>query len=372
MNPRIILAVARKDATDILLNRAMLINLSLPIVIALLFWFISNLVGSHTNELLIYNPNQSQVAQVVIKAFSNVHVTQAASPAEVANAFEASGSQKSSPYAAGLVIPADFDSSLKAGGHPQLSLYVNGNSAGPNTVALLQAAINNYARASADPQPPVKLQTTFINPPPTASSDIDISRFYAEFMLLTSFLVGLTFVPLLLIEEKEKKTLRMLMVAPASFGDVIVGKLLVALIYQIFMTGVALAILGGYTGQVGLVLLFALLGACFSLALGLVIGTVFETSASASGVSGVVILIYSVAGLFIGPLSQLLGSSPVTVIIKALPIYYVADGAYNAMVNSGTLASVLLDGGVVAGSTLLLLAVATWLLRRQAAVAATI
>ncbi len=373
MNPRIVLAIARKDATDILLNRAMVINLALPILIALLFWFINTLVGSHTNELLVYNPGQSQAAQVVIKAFTNAHVTLASSPAEVASAFGADGSHQSTPYAAGLSIPLDFDSSLKAGSHPQLSLYVNGDSTSPNTVALLKAAIDNYARTSADPQPPVTLQTTFINPPSTASTDIDISKFYAEFMLLTSFMVGLTFVPLLLIEEKEKKTLRMLMVAPTSFGDVIVGKLLVALAYQIFMTGVALAILNGFTGQVGLVVLFALLGACFSLALGLVIGAVFATSASASGVTGVVILINSVVGIFIGPLSQLLGSSSVVArIIKAVPIYYVGDGAYNAMMNTVTLANVLLDVGVVAGSTLLLLTLATWLLRRQAAVAATI
>jgi ABC-2 type transport system permease protein len=179
-------------------------------------------------------------------------------------------------------------------------------------------------------------------------------------------------VPQLLIEEKEKKTLRMLMVTPASFEDILLGKLLVVLVYQFVLTGVVLAILGAFTGQIALVMLYALLGGCFSLALGLLFGALFNTVSAAAAVEGPVILIYIIAGLFVGPLGQLLSNSPALWIAKALPTYYIAEGVYNASRKLGSFGSNLLDIGVILGSTVVLLVLSAWVLRRQSAVAAAI
>jgi ABC-2 type transport system permease protein len=184
--------------------------------------------------------------------------------------------------------------------------------------------------------------------------------------------VGTTFVPQLLIEEKEKKTLRMLMVTPASFEDILLGKLLVVLVYQLILTCVVLVILGAFTGQIALVLLYALLGGCFSLALGLLLGSAFNTVSAASAAAAPLIIIYIIAGIFVGPLGQLLSSNPASRIAKILPTYYIADGVYNATQNLGSIAGNMHDIGVILGSTLIILAISAWMLRRQSAVAATI
>ncbi|MGD0611863.1 MAG: hypothetical protein ABSB41_10140 [Anaerolineales bacterium] len=68
----------------------------------------------------------------------------------------------------------------------------------------------------------------------------------------------------------------------------------------------------------------------------------------------------------------MLSSSPVTRIARLLPTYYIAEGVSNASQNLGSLGSNLLDLYVILVSTLLLLAVSAWALRRQSAVAATI
>ena len=55
-----------------------------------------------------------------------------------------------------------------------------------------------------------------------------------------------------------------------------------------------------------------------------------------------------------------------------MPTYYIADGVSNASQNLGSFGSNLLDIGVILGSTIVLLAVSAWALRRQSAVTAAI
>jgi ABC-2 type transport system permease protein len=71
-------------------------------------------------------------------------------------------------------------------------------------------------------------------------------------------------------------------------------------------------------------------------------------------------------------MGALFGNNPIIQIMKVFPTYYIADGAYNAMQNQGTLSAHLLDLGIVLGSTLMLIAVTAWILRRQSSVAASI
>ena len=240
------------------------------------------------------------------------------------------------------------------------------------TEAVIQAAIANYGRALVSPPPPVALTTTVINPSRNRNARVELAKVYAPLALLVSLIVGMAFMPQLLIEEKEKKTLRMLMVTPASFEDVLFAKLLVVLAYQLVLTAVVLAIQNAFTGQVALVLLYALLGGLFSLALGLLFGTVFNTVSAAAAVQGPAMMLFILGGIFAGPLGQLLSSSPVSRIAKLLPTYYLTEGVSNASQNLGSRASHLLDIGVTLGSTAVLLAASAWALRRQSARAATL
>lgn len=372
MHPRAILAIARKDAIDILLNKTTLTALLSPIILSIIFLFISKVIGGHTTSMLVYNPGQSPVVQVVSKAFDRVQITNAASADEVNAAFGPNGSHKDSSYDVGLIVPANFESALQTGSRPQVNLYLNGNSLNNQNNILIQAAITSYARQIASPQPPVSLTTSFINPPSSTNIGDLLGALYGVVTLVMSFMVGLSLMPGLLIEEKEKKTMRMLMVTPASFTDVILGKLLIALIYQLVLSIVAVAIEGGFTGQVPITLIYMLLGAAMSLSLGLLIGGAFQTASTAGTVGGMLMFLYIIPAIFAGPLGPLLNGNPVTQIVKILPTYYIADGAYNAMQNQGTLSGHLLDMSVLLGTTLVLIALTVWVLRRQSSVTASI
>ena len=373
MHIRSILAIARKDALDILLNKSTVVMLLSPILIAVLFVGIDALLGGKTTNALIYDPDKSGVEQVLKSAYSDLNITYTNSPNSVTSAFGSNGTHKSSSYSLGLIVSPNFDSTLQTGGHPQLQLFVNGDDLSEQQRLLLLSAITNYARNVASPQPPASISVTTINPPkPTDTGIQDITQLYAVAIVLTSLYVGTTLVPGIMVEEKEKKTLRMLMVTPTSFTDVVLGKLLVGLVYQILLTVIVLTINSGFSGQISLVLLFALLGACFSVSLGLLAGSFFQTTGSAGAFSGIVSFIYIIPVFFVGIFAPLFLNNPFLPFIRALPTYYIADGVSNAIQSRSTLGSILLDGGIIIGSIIVLIAIATWSLHRQASVVGSI
>src|SRR5262249_12432054 len=130
MHPRIIRAIARKDALDLILNKQTLFVLLTPIFLAIFFLAIGTLLGSKTTDILVYNPDHSSgqagVEQVLKASFSDARLTYAGSADEVAAAFGSDGTKKSSTYSLGLVVPANFEPDLHAGKTPELTLYVNG------------------------------------------------------------------------------------------------------------------------------------------------------------------------------------------------------------------------------------------------------
>jgi hypothetical protein len=75
MHPRSVLAIAHKDAIDILINKSTMSVLIMPIALALLFLLLGKLIGGHTISILVYNPGQSRVVQVVSGAFDSVKIT---------------------------------------------------------------------------------------------------------------------------------------------------------------------------------------------------------------------------------------------------------------------------------------------------------
>ncbi len=375
MHPRIIRAIARKDTLDLLLNKQTLVMLLTPIIMALLFLFVGNIISGSATEMLVYDPayrpnEPAGVEQVLKGAFSNARITQASSPQEVADAFGADGAQKKSSYALGLVVPPDFEASLLEGKQPTLQLYINGDEISNQQSQLLQSALANYSRAVVSPTP-ITLTTSTINPPGQKSAADSLAGLYALTALLSSFFIGMALAPGLIIEEKEKKTLRMLMVSPASWADVIAAKLLVALGYQLLLALIVLAIVKGYTGQMPLVLLFTLLGSLFSVALGALAGSIFKTQAASGAFSGLGVFIF-ITPMFFSDLLGFAGNHPAAQAIKVLPTYWLGDGVIKALQNRATLENILLDGAIVLGSTLLIFLVSVWGLRRQSSVVSTI
>lgn len=370
MHRRAILAIARKDALDIILNRSTLVLLMTPIFLSLLFLLIGNVLGTKSTDLLIYNPSNSSLEQLLGSSFDKAHIIHADSATQVDNAFGLDGTHKKVSYTLGAVIPADFEATLKAGGHPAIRFYINEDNTNAQEPALIGSLIANYTRRVASPQDPATVTSAVLNPPQASNPLQDVKTIYALAAVMGSFMVGISLVPGMLVEEKEKKTLRMLLVTPASLFDIVLGKLAVGFGYQILLAVAALFITGGFVGQVPLLLFFVLLGTCFAMSLGLLAGSIFQTTSATGAFGGIVGFIFIVPVFFVSPF--LTGDGLATQVMKLLPTYYIAEGIFNALTNVANQTILALDIGVVVASTAILFGASVFALRRQTAVIATV
>lgn len=361
-------AIVRKDALNILFNKATVIMLLTPVMIAIMFAVLSGLLGSQPAKLLVYNPEHSRIGQVVSQSLPGSQVTLADFPDDVTSAF-AQG--KNPPYALGMIVPPGFDASLSRGEHPQLTLYFNDKQMNKLQSQRVVSAITDYASSVSHPLPPVIITPSTSNLA-TSPFSLDLSTFYVALALLTSNSVGISLVSTLLVEEKEKTTLRMLLVSPATLTDVVLGKLLVGVGYQLVLSVVVMALLRGFVGNLPLVLLFVLLITCFGLALSLLAGSIFHTTSGVGGFLGIVSLLFVIPTVFAGPLGAFFGNALLQDVLHLLPTYYMAGGLLDALQNQGTVGSAFLDISITVGWTLVCLSAAVWLLHRQTAVTATI
>jgi ABC-2 type transport system permease protein len=368
MHLRTTLAIARKDTLDIVLNKSTLVMLLTPVLLTIFFAVLSGLLGSKPVRLFIYNPEHSGVSQAASSTLSRSQIVFASSPQEVSSAFAPS---KSTAYALGLVVPAGFDDSLRRGEQPHLALYLNGNELNEIQRQTVVHALNDYASNLSHPQPAVDIAITTIHAS-SSTFNPDLGIFYVVMALLTSISAGISLVSTLLVEEKEKKTLRVVLVSPASLTDVVMGKLLVGLGYQLLISVVVMVVLNGLVGIFPLVLLFVLLVTCFGLALSLLAGSIFRTTSALGGFLGIVSLLFIIPTVFSGPLGVLFGNDAILHFVRALPTYYMADGLLSALQGQIVIGNIFLDLGITLGCTLPCLATAVWILHRQVAVTASI
>jgi hypothetical protein len=63
---------------------------------------------------------------------------------------------------------------------------------------------------------------------------------------------------------------------------------------------VVLAILGSFSGDIPLILLYVFFGASFSLSTGLLLGALFNSIQSANTVSGLIAMIFILGSIFVG------------------------------------------------------------------------
>ncbi|HET8846670.1 MAG TPA: ABC transporter permease [Ktedonobacteraceae bacterium] len=379
MHTRTILAIARKDAIDIVKNKQALIGLLTPFIMGIVFIFLQVLFsGRGVLQVYIYDPDHSNISQIASSVFDKPEIVYARSADDVSAEFGSDGARKSTKYAMGLIVPSGFENSVRQGQHPQVTLYMDANRMSSSQRLAVPGLLADYANTIANPVPPVAVRQSTINPP-VESYTFDASTLntvYPVVAIMFSLYTSLLLVPTLLIEEKEKKTIRMLMVSPASFTDIVLGKSLVALIYQLIFTLALLGIvvMGGHSGNIALLVPFILLGSGLYLALGLLFGCIFKTTTAANGVGGGIgSMLILLPALLVGPFGQLvLGNSSIGQVLKVLPTYYIADALYVALLNQDKLGSILLDAGVLCACIVALFALAVWALRRQAAVAAEI
>jgi hypothetical protein len=109
--------------------------------------------------------------------------------------------------------------------------------------------------------------------------------------------VGMSFVPYLIAEERETRTLQVLLVSPASIGQVVAGKALAG-------GGVVIALNYLYVVHWEVVLASILCGTALAVALGLLLGILFGLPQHTSAVSALLVRVL-IAATFLVDMASL-------------------------------------------------------------------
>lgn len=266
-NFRIILAIAWKDLVDAVKNKSIFSQLLTVAFIIVLYRLLPTFEsGDALPRLVLYDAGSSQwVAELEERTAFDLVVrdSQTAMEAYV---------EDWDTVALGLILPFDFDNHVSSGDEIELEGYVIHWASEKETVETIDFFESEITRLVGRP--------IHIHSDGNVVYSIPDSRGFSFLTSLSAVLVlviaGTFIVPILVVEEKQNKTLEALLVSPADPNLVLLGKALSGSIYCIIAVGAVLLLNHSVVTQWWLSILAALCGAAFTVAVGLVLGSIFE------------------------------------------------------------------------------------------------
>jgi len=279
--------------------------LVMPIIISLVFSLIFGTLFDEKPKLGVVDEGNSQLVtmaeqltSVVTKKYGNV--------SEIKQAVE------SGAVDVGMVLPADFDSSVTQGKEAELVTYIWGESLAKNRT-ILGATITNLVRELAGQEVPVEIEAI------TLGDEVSIpwnDRLLPLVVLMAVFLGGLFLPATSVIEEKEKKTLEALVITPVSIGDVFIAKGFMGVILSLVMGVVILVLNQAFGTEPALLILVLAFGAIMAGEIGLLCGALIKDITTLFAIwKGGGILLFGPAIIYMFPqIPQWIG--------KLFPTYY--------------------------------------------------
>ena len=233
MNLSVVSAITRKDVIDAIRHRYLLTALVTPLLVALLF-----------RVMLPGDDGRKVLTVVVHDAGSSALVTELRNTPQVAVVDTASadaiaGEVEKRKAIGGVVVPSNFDTDIASGKQPELTVYLN-NQKNTFEQAAFRRMLGQMVRAFAKQPEPARF--VWIDVDKNANDPLRGGTSLGQLMLpllliLTFGMTGAFVVPLLIVEEKEKRTLDFLLSSPASLNDIIAGKAVTGVVYTLLIAG---------------------------------------------------------------------------------------------------------------------------------------
>ncbi|MBA3523806.1 MAG: ABC transporter permease [Geodermatophilaceae bacterium] len=192
----------------------------------------------------------------------------------------------------------------------------------------------------------------------------------APLLAVFPFIVMFLVTSVAMLRERTSGTLERLLSMPISKGDLVVGYALAFGLVAVLQTSLAAALALGplgldVRGSAAVVILAAVLDALLGTALGLLLSAFARTEFQAvQFLPAVVLPQLLLCGLF-GPREVM--ARPLELLSDALPMTYAVQGMQRVAASAEVRTALLVDLGVVAGCTVLALALGAATLRRRSA-----
>jgi len=172
----------------------------------------------------------------------------------------------------GLVLPADFDSTITQGQEIDLTVYVWGESLAKNRT-ILAITVVDLIREIAGHESPIEIENI------TLGDEVSIpwsDRLLPLVVLMAVFLGGIMIPSASIINEKENKTLEALVITPTSMTDVLVAKGFTGVIFSLINGILILLINQAFGAQPLLLTMVLVLGAVMASEIGLITGILMK------------------------------------------------------------------------------------------------
>ena len=362
MHPRLALAITRKDVLDALQNMYLLTAIVLPIGMSILFKLVfPSDGGSGSGRLLsiaVYDPSGSQLIQKIL-ATNQFSVVFVASPDDVAREVEKG-------KVGGLVLSSTFDEDVAASRSPEIQAFTDSKSGNLSQNVFAQT-VKSSMWSMASQGPPARIVYTDVGgaaEDSRGSAIPSLSSFYLLlFLVMSVTMVGVFVVPNLLVEEKEKGTLKAMLVSPASYADVVVGKGAAGLFYALTVSIVLLILNNGFSGNIPLVMAAVVLGSVLLVQIGLLMGAVFRSVGQVNTWSSIIMLALLMPAMLASNLFPL--PPVVDAIMHLLPTYYMADAITAGLANQATWQQAALDLAALTICTVITFGGVVYFLKRE-------
>jgi ABC-2 type transport system permease protein len=270
-NLRIIWAIAAKDIGDAMKNKhtigVILTTLALVLIYRLIPQF-TEVSGLSAPTVLIYDAEDSRLVEA-LESSEVLEAYEFDSQAIVEEKLAFAGDKNE----IALVIPSHFDESLEAGEQPVLDGYLLhwlSEAQAKEIQGLVEGEVERWAGKRIQ----INIEGNVVYSLPNS---FGFPVWGSLSILYVVLMIGTTLTPHLMLEEKQNKSMDALLISPAGSGHVVIGKALTGLFYCFIGAAIALALNAVLVTHWCLVILTVILGSLFSTALGLLLGTVFET-----------------------------------------------------------------------------------------------
>lgn len=351
---RIMLAIVRKDIVNVAKTPSMLLLLALPVVMFLLFRFVfAGTLAPETLPVVIYDPSASRLG-AEIQTLPGVEGQVVDSEAALAAAM--------SEAVVGISIPDDFDTAVASERQPEIVVTVNPQLGLQAELAEFRRLLAERVWAVSGQQPPAHLVWKQIEGSAGSNGENTFANFLFTLMVMTGLGMASVFVSLMLSEEKNGRTLQVLLMSPASREDVIAGKGIVGLLFTLLAIGAMILISGQRNALWPGTLLSVTLGAFFMVGVGLLLGTVFSTEQQCKSWGSLITLIL----LMPAWVPNWQPPQPWLALVRLLPTTYLVEAITSSLEGMITTADLGVDLAFVVAATLLVFLLIGWRLKRPA------
>jgi ABC-2 type transport system permease protein len=326
-----------------------------PLFVALLFRVL--LPGGNNTRLLTIVVHDAGGSRLV----AELRKTPQIGVVEVLSADATAGEVEKRKAIGGLVVPSGFDTDLAANKQPELTVYVN-NEKTIFEQAAFRRLLEQIVRSFAKQPEPARLNWVDVDKGANDKnrSGTGLDQIMLPLLLILTFgMIGAFVVPLLIVEEKEKRTLDFLLSSPASLNEIIAGKALTGVVYTLLIAGLLLGINRQHIQNWPLTLLTIVLGLLFVVGVGLVIGSLLNNTMQVNTWASLILIV------LLAPSFPSIGITAwFDKAMRVIPTYYLSEALKLSM--GGTVSSQFwMYLAVLLGCTFVVFFAAAWALHRR-------